>query len=59
VTKGEHCHGFAGAVLVEAAKGASMLVVGSRGHSGLTDLLIGSVSEHCVHHATSPTLVVH
>ena len=59
VTKGEHCHGFAGNVLVEIAKSASLLVVGSRGHSQLTDLLIGSVSEHCVHHASCPTLIVH
>lgn len=58
VTKGEHHHGYAGSVLVEAAKGATLLVVGSRGHSELTDLLIGSVSEHCVHHVTCPTLVV-
>jgi nucleotide-binding universal stress UspA family protein len=59
VTKGEHRRGFAGTVLVEAAKGASMLVIGSRGHSEFTDLLIGSVSEHCAHHATCPTLIVH
>ena len=59
VTKGEHCHGFAGNVLVEFAKSALLLVVGSRGHSQLADLLLGSVSEHCVHHASCPTLVVH
>jgi nucleotide-binding universal stress UspA family protein len=59
VTKGEHRHGFAGTVLVEASKGASMLVAGSRGHSELTDLLIGSVSEHCAHHALCPVLIVH
>ena len=58
VTKGEYRHGYAGTVLVEAAKGASLLVVGSRGHSELTDLLIGSVSEHCAHHASCPTLIV-
>lgn len=58
VTKGEHCHGYAANVLVEVAKSASLLVVGSRGHSQLTELLIGSVSEHCVHHASCPTLVV-
>ena len=57
VTKGEHHHGYAGSVLVEAAKGASLLVVGSRGHSELTGLLIGSVSEHCAHHASCPTLI--
>ncbi len=59
VLKGEHRHGFAGKVLVETAKEASLLVVGSRGHSQLTDLLIGSVSEHCAHHASCPTLIVH
>jgi nucleotide-binding universal stress UspA family protein len=58
VTKGEHRFGYAGTVLVEAAKGASLLVVGSRGHSEFTDLLIGSVSEHCSHHASCPTLIV-
>ena len=59
VAKGEHRHGYAGNVLVETAKGASLLVVGSRGHSELTELLIGSVSEHCAHHASCPTLIVH
>jgi nucleotide-binding universal stress UspA family protein len=59
VTKGEHRPGSAGRVLVEAAQGASLLVVGSRGHSELTDLLIGSVSEYCTHHASCPIIVVH
>jgi nucleotide-binding universal stress UspA family protein len=59
VTKSEHSYGFPGTVLVEAAEGASLLVVGSRGHSKLTDLLLGSVSEHCAHHALCPTVIVH
>ncbi len=58
VTKGEHRYGDAGTMLVVAAQGASLLVVGSRGHSELTGLFIGSVSEHCTHHASCPTLVV-
>jgi nucleotide-binding universal stress UspA family protein len=58
VTKGEDRRGYAGTVLVEAAKHASLLVVGSRGDSELTDLLIGSISEHCAHHASCPTLIV-
>jgi nucleotide-binding universal stress UspA family protein len=58
VTKGELRHGYAGTVLVEASNGASLLLVGSRGHSELIDLLIGSVSEHCAHHAACPTLIV-
>jgi nucleotide-binding universal stress UspA family protein len=59
VAKGEHCYGFAGTVLVGAAEGASLLVVGSRGHSEFTDLFLGSVSEHCAHHALCPTVIVH
>lgn len=45
-------------VLLAAAKGASMLVVGSRGHGGFTGMLLGSVSDHCVSHAPCPVTVV-
>jgi len=58
VTKGESLHGFAGSVLAEASRGATLLVVGSRGHSELTGLLIGSISEHCAHRASCPTVIV-
>jgi nucleotide-binding universal stress UspA family protein len=50
--------GPAGSVLVEAAKGADMLVVGSRGHGGFMGLLLGSVSQQCAHHAPCPVLIV-
>ncbi len=43
-------------VLVEAAAGADLLAVGSRG-AGLADLLLGSVSLECVQHAPCPVLV--
>ncbi len=50
--------GHAAQVLTEAAVGADLLVVGSRGHGGFTGLLLGSVSEHVVTHAPCPVVVV-
>jgi nucleotide-binding universal stress UspA family protein len=43
-------------VLVEASKGASLLVVGSRGHGEFVGMLIGSVSEFCATNAHCPVL---
>jgi nucleotide-binding universal stress UspA family protein len=45
-------------VLLDASKGAELLVVGFRGHGGFTEALLGSVSQHCVHHATCPVVVI-
>jgi len=45
-------------VLTEAAKGATLLVVGSRGHGAFAGMLLGSVSEYCASHAPCPVVVV-
>ncbi|MDH6127316.1 universal stress protein [Kitasatospora sp. GP82] len=50
--------GSAAQVLLEAAEGASLLVVGNRGHGGFTGALIGSVSQHCAQHAHCPVVVL-
>lgn len=51
--------GPAAEVLVQAAEGAALLVVGSRGRSELRSALLGSVALHCVIHARCPVAVVH
>ena len=51
-------HGAAAPVLLEAARGAAALVVGTRGHGGFVGLLLGSVTQQCAHHASCPFVIV-
>lgn len=51
--------GYPARVLVQASKGAALLVVGSRGHGGFYGLLLGSVSANCAEHAKCPVVIVH
>lgn len=51
-------NGGAASAVLEAAKGADLVVVGSRGLGGFSGLLLGSVSHQVAHHAGCPVVVV-
>jgi nucleotide-binding universal stress UspA family protein len=59
VVKQEAVQGHPAESLLEAAKGAELLVVGSRGHGGFAGLLLGSVSYACAQHAGCPVVIIH
>ncbi|WP_380281738.1 universal stress protein [Kitasatospora purpeofusca] len=50
--------GNAAQALLEAARGAALVVVGSRGLGGFTGALLGSVGRHLTEHAPCPVVVV-
>lgn len=53
------CHlGDAASGLLATAKGADLVVVGSRGLGGFSGLLLGSVGHHVAHHAPCPVVII-
>lgn len=52
--------GDAGQTICEVAQnwGADLIVIGRQGHTALTEMLMGSVSNHVLHHAPCSVLVV-
>lgn len=50
--------GGAAQALLAESEHADLLVVGSRGHGGFAELLLGSVSHQCASHASCPVVIV-
>jgi nucleotide-binding universal stress UspA family protein len=51
-------NGDAATVLIDASRSSDMLVLGSRGYGPLRAVLLGSVSQAVIRHATCPVVVV-
>jgi nucleotide-binding universal stress UspA family protein len=52
-------HGNPATCILEQAKDASLIIVGSRGHGAFAGLMLGSVSTKCAAAAPCPVLIVH
>ena len=50
--------GTAARELLDRAKDADLLVVGTHGRGGFAGMLLGSVSQHVTHHAPCPVVLV-
>ncbi|HVV29360.1 MAG TPA: universal stress protein [Mycobacteriales bacterium] len=56
--RGEVIEGTAADVLLEAAQGADLLVLGTHGHGAVMRALMGSVSARCLRLAACPVVVL-
>ena len=56
--KGETVLDTPGPALARLSKGATALVVGTRGHNEVAGVFLGSVSRYVQHHVTCTTMVV-
>jgi nucleotide-binding universal stress UspA family protein len=56
--KQEAVEGAAAETLIEAGRGAELLVLGSRGRGGFLGLLLGSVSQQCAQHPPCPVVIL-
>ncbi len=54
----EVIHGYPTDILTRRSRGADLVVVGTRGHSPLATLLLGSTADYCARHAHCPTMIV-
>lgn len=52
------CDGHPAQVLIDESKNADLLVVGHRGQGAFTGMTLGSVSIHCVGHASCSVAVI-
>ena len=50
--------GRPGGVLVDEARSAALLVVGSRGRGAVRRAMLGSTSTFCAHHSVRPVVIV-
>ena len=58
VVTGETVLDAPGPALARLSEGATALVVGTRGHSEIAGIFLGSVSQYVLHHAPCNTIVV-
>jgi nucleotide-binding universal stress UspA family protein len=52
-------HGAPATTLISAADDSDLLVIGARGLGAFRSALLGSTSNHAIHHATCPIAVIH